>query len=348
MPGENFRVYLAERPKAEIMAGTTLKTETVPLPKAEDLQDGQLLVENLYLSLDPAMRGWMNDTRSYVPPVAIGEPMRAATVSRVLASKSPKAKPGDILPTLAGWTEYAIIPDATIQPIDTYPPVTHPSDYLSVIGMTGLTAYFGMLRIGEPRAGDTVVVSGAAGATGSVAGQIAKLRGARVVGIAGSDDKCAWLTRELGFDAAINYKDPDFPRKFREATPDRIDVFFDNVGGEVLDLALGRAKEFARFVICGGISQYNSSNVQGPKNFLSVISMRIKMQGFIVLDYAKEFTAARKELAQWLDEGKIKRKETILKGGLQVAEQGLIDLYKGINTGKLMVEIKSPTAPSKL
>ena len=204
--------------------------------------------------------------------------------------------------------------------------------------MTGLTAYFGILDVGKVKAGDFVVVSGAAGATGSVVGQIAKLKGARVLGIAGSDDKCAWLKNELGFDDAINYKDPKFAANFRKATKSFIDVYFDNVGGEILDLALSRAKEHARFVMCGGISQYNaaSGEAQGPKNYLMIVAMRIRMEGFVVFDYASQYGKARKELAQWLAEGKIKRKETIIKGGLKNAEQALVDLYKGVNTGEFI------------
>ncbi|OLN91673.1 putative NADP-dependent oxidoreductase YfmJ [Colletotrichum chlorophyti] len=348
MSQQNLSIVLAERPTAEIVPGKTFKPTQKPIPKAEDLKDGQILLENWYLSLDPAMRGWLNDRRSYLPPVQIGEVMRGATVGRVIASKSSKASVGDVLSAFGGWSEYSIIDDGRLEPASAFPPVSQPVDYLSSIGMTALTAYFGMLRIGDPKPGETVVVSGAAGATGSVAGQIAKLKGARVVGLAGSDDKCRWLTEELGFDVALNYKDPEFRQKFKEATPDFINVYFDNVGGDILDMALARAKEFSRFVICGGISQYNTSNPQGPKNFSNVITMRIKLQGFIVLDYIKEYAAARKELAQWLEEGKIKRKETIIKGGLKAAEQGLVDLYKGINTGKLIVEIKNPKDAAKL
>jgi len=202
-----------------------------------------------------------------------------------------------------------------------------------VSGLTGLTAYFGILDIGRVKAGDFVVVSGAAGATGSVVGQIAKLKGAKVLGIAGTDEKCQLLTKELGFDAALNYRDKEFSKKFRDATKQLIDVFFDNVGGEILDLALSRAKPHARFVMCGGISQYNNAEQKGPKNYLMIVSMRIRMEGFIVFDYAEQYSKARAELAHWLAEGKIKRQETIIKGGLIHAEQGLVDLYKGINTG---------------
>ena len=201
-------------------------------------------------------------------------------------------------------------------------------------GATGLTAYFGLLDIGKVKSGDFVVVSGAAGATGSVAGQIAKLKGATVLGLAGTDEKCAWLKNELGFDAALNYKDPEFAANFRTATKSLIDVYFDNVGGEILDMCLARAKPHARFVICGGVSQYNTKDVKGPKNYLNIISMRIRMEGFIVMDYTKQFPEARVELAKWLEEGKIKRKETIIKGGLAQAEEALVGLYKGINTGE--------------
>src|SRR5215469_16267751 len=185
-----------------------------------------------------------------------------------------------------------------------------------ISGHTGLTAYFGILDIGRVKAGDFVVVSGAAGATGSVVGQIAKLKGAKVLGIAGTDEKCQLLTKELGFDAALNYRDKEFSKKFRDATKQLIDVFFDNVGGEILDLALSRAKPHARFVMCGGISQYNNAEQKGPKNYLTIVSMRIRMEGFIVFDYAEQYSKARAELAHWLAEGKIKRQETIIKWGL--------------------------------
>ena len=214
-------------------------------------------------------------------------------------------------------------------------------------GTTGLTAYFGLLNVGQVKKGDFVVVSGAAGATGSVVGQIAKLKGATVLGIAGSDDKCAWL-RELGFDDALNYKDPQFAKKFRAATKSLIDVFFDNVGGEVLDLALSRAKVHSRFVMCGGISQYNTKNPQGPKNYLMIVSMRIRMEGFVVFDFAEQYPKALKELAQWLAEGKIQRKETIVTGGLKEAEQALVDLYGGKNTGKMVVQVKAGGDEEKL
>lgn len=210
--------------------------------------------------------------------------------------------------------------------------------------MTGMTAWTGLENIGKPKAGETVVVSGAAGATGSVVGQIAKNRGARVVGIAGSDEKCKWLKEELGFDAALNYKSPTFKDDFVAATPDHIDVYWDNVGGEILDLALIRAGFHSRFVMCGAISGYNSPGKQskGIRNLFNVVAQRIHMEGFIVFDFAEDYPRARQELANWLAEGKLKREETIVKGGLEQAEHAIIHLFEGKNIGKLLVEIKSP------
>jgi len=289
----------------------------------------------------------LNDIRSYVPPVQIGEVMRGMAVGVVTASKSAKFPVGSTATGAVGWTEVAVVKEKALQKIEV-PRNGKLTDALGVLGMTGLTAYFGLLRIGLPKAGETVVVSGAAGATGSVVGQIAKIYGCRVIGVCGSDSKCQWLKEELGFDEAVNYKDAEFAKKFRAATKGFIDVFFDNVGGEVLDLALSRAKKGARFVICGGISQYNEVDKQGPKNYLMIISMRIRMEGFIVFDFESEYAEGLKDLAQWLAEGKIKRKETIVKGGLKEADKALVQLYKGVNTGKLLVEVKPESEQSKL
>ncbi|KAJ4269513.1 hypothetical protein NW762_001174 [Fusarium torreyae] len=348
MARENLSVVLAERPTSDIIPNQTFNQKTAPAPTSADLKDGQILVETLYLSLDPAMRGWLRDARSYLPPVQIGEVMRGSCACRVLASKSKLAKEGDIVAASTGWTEIAIVPEGRFEPASFYPGVQDPKDMLSALGMTSLTAWVGMSKIADPKPGELVVVSGAAGATGSVAGQIAKLKGARVVGIAGGEDKCKWL-EELGFDVALNYKAEDFKQKFNEATKDFIDVYYDNVGGDILDMALMRAKEHARFVECGLVSQYNAAKPTGPRAFSQIVTMRIKMQGFIVLDHVKEWPAARAELAKWIAEGKLKKTETVVEGGLKVAQQALVDLYKGINTGKLIVEIKNPNeTPSKL
>lgn len=258
--------------------------------------------------------------------------MRGQSVGIVKASRSRNYPVGSYALGMSGWSEYSILSEKLLEGI-TLPKGGRPTDALGVLGMPALTAYFGILDVGKVKAGDFVVVSGAAGATGSVVGQIAKIKGATVLGIAGSDDKCSWLINGLGFDAALNYKDKDFSKKFRAATKNLIDVYFDNVGGDILDLALGRAKPHATFVMCGGISQYNAVKPQGPKNYLMIVSMRIRMEGFIVFDYAKRYDEARTQLAQWLAEGKLLRKETIIKGGLRNAPQGLVDLYSGINTG---------------
>ncbi|KAL6251806.1 hypothetical protein RBB50_002016 [Rhinocladiella similis] len=340
-------VVLAKRPKDDIVAGETFKVVSDnPAPSADSLKDGQVLFETNYLSIDPAMRGWLNDTRSYIPPVRIGEVMRGYAVGTVKESKNPSFPVGSYAAGSVGWTELKVCEAKELQKA-ALPRGAHLTDTLSVLGLTGLTAYFGILDVGKVKAGDFVVVSGAAGATGSVVGQIAKLKGATVLGIAGSEDKCRWLVEELGFDGALNYKDKEFFKKFRNATKNLIDVYFDNVGGEVLDMALGRAKPHARFVMCGGISQYNTSNPQGPKNYLMIITMRIRMEGFIVFDYEKEYPRALQDLSQWLSEGKIKRKETVVKGGLVKAEEALRDLYNGINTGKLMVEVKPVTTKAR-
>ena len=231
MARQSLQLELAERPTGEIVPGKTFRQRQVPAPTEADLKDGQLLLEALYVSFDPAMRGWLDDRRSYVPPVQIGEVMRALAIARVLASKSSKARAGDIVTAPMGIREVGIMPEDQVEPASALPlgkTGAKVTDLLGVFGMTGLTAYFGMTKIGEPKAGDTVVVSAAAGATGSVAAQIAKIAGARVIGTAGSDEKCRWLTEELGLDVALNYKDPEFRAKFKAATPNFIDVFFDN------------------------------------------------------------------------------------------------------------------------
>lgn len=272
--------------------------------------------------------------------------MRGFALGKVAASKSSKFKVGEYVQGTPGWTEVAICKDKDLEAV-VIPPGGRLTDVMGVLGLTGLTAYFGLLEVGKVKAGDFVVVSGAAGATGSVVAQIAKLKGARVLGLAGSDDKVNWL-KELGCDDALNYRDAKFSKNFRAATKDLIDVFFDNVGGDILDLALSRAKPHSRFVMCGGISQYNSAVQKGPKNYLMIVSMRIRMEGFIVFDYEKEYPKARRELTQWLSEGKLQRKETIVKGGLRRAEGALAELYNGMNTGKLLVEVKRESPKASL
>ncbi|KAH6719551.1 hypothetical protein BKA61DRAFT_544116 [Leptodontidium sp. MPI-SDFR-AT-0119] len=330
-------IVLAQRPKELIVLGETFAIKEAPMLRETDLKAGQILVKTQYLSLDPAMRAWLNDVPTYMPPVQIGEVMRGPSIGKIVASTEPGYDVGTYVTCNPGWTELAIMDAKDATPIDV-PKNGRVTDALGALGFPGLTAYFGILDIGQVKAGDFVVVSGAAGATGSIVCQIAKLKGARVLGIAGSDEKVEWL-KELGCDDALNYKDVNFAKQFQEKTSDLIDVFWDNVGGEILDLALRKAKPYARFVMCGSISQYNSSDPIGPKNITLVAPRRIKLQGFLVFDYASQFPNARKELSQWLLDGKLQSRETIIKGGLNAAEQGLIDLYNGINTGKLLVEV---------
>lgn len=262
---QSLQITLAHRPSSGIIPNHTFAPVTVPIPSASSLAPNQLLLETLYLSLDPAMRGWIEDKRSYLPPVKIGAVMRAYGLARVLASTSSRAQPGDLVAGTFGMAEHVVVPEALVEEVNPGIPGGKVTDALGVLGMTGLTAYFGMTKIGEPKAGETVVVTAAAGATGSVAAQIAKISGARVVGIAGSEEKVKWLVEEVGVDVGLNYNDPEFRKKFEEATPRFVDVFWDNVGGEQLEMGLARANKFARFVMCGGISQYNEKEKKGPR-----------------------------------------------------------------------------------
>ncbi|KAI1372140.1 hypothetical protein F4677DRAFT_275620 [Hypoxylon crocopeplum] len=341
MTRKNLSFHLAERPEAEIVPGHTFKLVETDAPTVDELKDGQALVETIYLSLDPAMRGWLNDFRSYTSPVAVGERMRGGAIARVLASKSSKAKEGDMVVSRSGWTEVAIVNESQFDVIN-LPKGTKVTDALGVAGTVGITAYVGLKNIGQPKAGETVVVSGAAGATGLVAAQICKIKGARVIGIAGSDEKCEMLVKELGLDVALNYKSPSFRDDFVKATPDYINMYWDNVGGEILEMALDRAAFRARFVMCGSISGYNSagSETRGVRNLFKVVVHSVRMEGFISWDFPEDLPEARKNLGEWLAEGKIKRKETIVKGGLKMAEIAIGDLFSGKNTGKLLVEVK--------
>jgi NADPH-dependent curcumin reductase len=300
--------------------------------------DGQALVEILYVSLDPAMRGWMNEGRSYVPPVQIGEVMRAATVGRVLESRSERFAVGDHVSSWLGVQRYAVAGEDALLKIDveTAPLPT----YLGALGMPGMTAYFGLLDVGQPKEGETVVVSGAAGAVGSVVGQIAKLKGCRTVGIAGGEQKCSWIVDELGFDAAIDYKAQDVPAALREHCPKGIDVYFDNVGGEILDAALARLARGARVVICGAISQYNNQGgkFEGPSNYMSLLVNRAKMEGFVVIDYIGRYAEAMSEMAGWIADGKLLAREEVVEGFERFPE-ALQALFRGENVGKLVLKV---------
>ena len=298
---------------------------------------GQILVKNAYLSLDPAMRGWMNDAKSYIPPVGIGEVMRALGVGEVIASQHPDFAVGDHVNGALGVQDYFLGEPKGFYKVD---PKRAPLPlYLSALGMTGMTAYFALLDVGAPKAGETVVISGAAGAVGSVAGQIAKIKGCRVVGIAGGAEKCGLLTSELGFDAAIDYKHEDLAAALKRECPKGVDVYFDNVGGEILDTVLTRITVGARVVLCGAISQYNSKEaVKGPANYLSLLVNRARMQGMVVTDYMDRYAAAGQEMAGWMASGKLKSKEHIVEG-LETFPDTLLKLFTGENFGKLILKV---------
>src|SRR6185437_9047124 len=298
---------------------------------------GEVLVKVLYMSLDPAMRGWMNEGKSYIEPLKIGDVMRAFGAGRVIASNNPAYAVGDHVTGVFGVQEYAISDGKGLNKIDTR--VLPIPVYLSALGITGLTAYFGLLEVGQAKAGDTVVVSGAAGATGMVVGQIAKIKGCRAVGIAGGPEKCGYLTKELGFDAAIDYKNEDVSKALRQHCPNGVNVYFDNVGGDLLDVVLAQLARFARVVICGAISQYNStSGIKGPSNYLSLLINSARMEGFIVFNYASRYGEAAREMAGWIAAGKLKSKEHIVEG-FDTFPETLLKLFHGENFGKLMLKL---------
>jgi len=324
----------------------TLAARPVGLPKPTDFAfeeqdlrepgDGEFVVKVQYISLDPAMRGWMNEGKSYVRPVAIGELMRAMAIGSVVESKHPRFAVGTHVAGMFGLQEYTISNGEGLMAVD--PTLAPLPVMLGTLGMPGLTAYFGLLDIGKPVAGNTVVVSGAAGAVGSVVGQIAKIHGCRVVGIAGGADKCRYLG-EIGFDAAIDYKASDVKAALREHCPKGIDVFFDNVGGDILDAALTQLALHARVIICGAISQYNNTTaVKGPANYLSLLVNRASMTGMVVMDYTPRFPAAIAEMAQWMAAGKLRSREDIVHGLAQFP-QALLKLFTGDNHGKLVLQL---------
>lgn len=332
MSKQNRQITLKARPKGPVgREHFELRTEPVPSPR-----DGEFVVRTLYLSIDPTIRGWI-DRDTYLPAVEIGAVVRSAGIGVVVESKNPKFSPGDRVFTLIGWQEYAVISDKdNPAPI---PPGIAPTDALSVFGVTGMTAYFGLSEIARPNPGETVVVSGAAGATGSVVGQLAKVKGCRVIGIAGSPAKCEWLTKELGFDAAIDYKKEDVGARLTATCPKGIDVFFDNVGGPILDEVLARIALRGRVVLCGAISQYeNLDNAYGPKNYVNLIARRGRMEGFIILDYAQRFMEGAMAVGALLAEGKLKHKTTVVEG-LDSAPDALRRLFTGDHDGKVLVKV---------
>ncbi|MEE1782861.1 NADP-dependent oxidoreductase [Streptomyces sp. SP17BM10] len=334
MSAVNRQVRLARRPVGEVRDGDWELVDGA----VGEAGDGQFVGRTRFVSLDPAMRGWLDDRPSYLPPVGIGEVMRAGSVVEVVESRHPKFKVGDHVVGAFGVQEFAVSDGKGALRVD--PSLAPLSTYLGALGMPGMTAYFGLLDVGALKEGETVVVSGAAGAVGTMAGQIAKVKGCRVIGIAGGPEKCALLTEELGFDAAIDYRSEDVRKALRTHAPDGIDVYFDNVGGDILDAALTRLAMHARVVICGAISQYNNETaVQGPSNYLSLLVRRARMEGFVVFDYASRYTEAAAEIAGWIGEGRIKVKEHVVEGTVDDFPQTFRMLFSGENTGKLVLQL---------
>jgi NADPH-dependent curcumin reductase CurA len=338
----NRQVRLAKRPEG---AATRDNWQFTTEPVGEPAEGG-VLVKILSLSLDPAMRGWMNEGKSYIPPVEIGAVMRAGGVGRVIASRNPAFAVGDTVYGTLGVQEYILIPQEDIKrnglvKIDLR--AGSITQWLNVLGMPGMTGYFGLMDIGEPKPGETVVVSGAAGAVGQTVGQLAKIKGCRAVGIAGGPEKCDWVVKELGFDACIDYKaGPSAVRDgLKTHCPKGIDIYFDNVGGEILDAALARLARGARIIICGAISQYNNANsapAQGPKNYLSLLVNRARMQGMVVFDYADRYPIAVAEMAAYLKDGRMKSREDVVEG-IDTFPEALTRLFTGQNFGKLVLQV---------
>ncbi len=329
---QTHRQWLLKRRPVGMVQESDFELVTTPIPEPAD---GQLLIRNRMLAFEPAMRGWIDDKPNYLPPVPIGGVMRGTSVGEVVESKLEGFAPGDLVTGMLGWQEYAIA-DGAVRPI---PSGVDPALAISTLGLTGVTAYYGLLEIGQPAAGETVVVSGAAGATGSVVGQIAKLKGCRVIGIAGGEEKCAWLTDEAHFDAVIDYKHDDIDERLESLCPDGIDVFFDNVGGTILNSALGRLALGARVVICGSISGYNAvEKPAGPANYYNLVQKRARMEGFVIIDYLPRAAEAVADLVEWVAAGKIAWKADIQKG-FENAPATLLRLYTGSNHGKQLLEI---------
>ena len=329
----NHQVRLAARPFGLPRASDwEFTSEDVPVPGP-----GSFVVEISHLSIDPAMRGWMNAGPSYVPPVKVGDVMRAGAVGRVTASGHPGFAEGDYVYGAFGVQEYALSDGQGVSMIDTS--LAEPSTYLGALGMTGLTAYFGLLDIGRIQPGETVVVSGAAGAVGSIAGQIAKIKGCRAVGIAGGPAKCRAVVDEFGFDAAIDYRAGNIRRALREHAPDGVDVYFDNVGGEILDDVLTRLARAARIIICGAVSQYNETEVRGPANYLMLLVARASMTGMVIFDYQDRFGQALGELAGWYRAGRLVAQEHVVHGSVRDFPEVLLMLFDGANTGKMVLAL---------
>ena len=335
----NRQWLLAKRPQGMVGPDNFEYAET-PIPTPGD---GEVLVRNLFLSFDPTQRGWMEDRESYLPPVQLGEPMRAGSVGQVVESNHPDFSKGDLVQTTGGWQDFVIAaPNQGPMGLSKVPDGVTPEMMMSVLGVTGLTAYFGLLDLGEPKAGETVLVSGAAGATGSVAGQIAKIKGCRVVGIAGGPEKCAWLKDTAGFDAVIDYKSQNVDEQIAITCPDKVDVFFDNVGGDILEAALNHLNMKARVVLCGGISGYNATApIPGPTNLMNLVVMRARMEGFIVIDYMHRAGEAIGEILGWIKSGELIYQVDVREGFENIPDT-LQRLFTGQNLGKQLLKIADP------
>ncbi|MEL6821387.1 MAG: NADP-dependent oxidoreductase [Calditrichota bacterium] len=330
---KNRQYRLAKRPTGLPTADVWEYVESdIPQPG-----DGELLLKTQYISLDPAMRGWMNPVRSYIPPVELGDVMRAGTISEVVSSNNDHFKPGMLVSGMIGVQTHGISDGKGLYPIDTS--IAPAQRFLSVLGLTGMTAYFGLLDVGDLKEGDVVVVSGAAGAVGSVVGQIARIKGCKTIGIAGGPEKCKQLLEEYRYDEAIDYKSDNIRKALHKAAPDGIDVYFDNVGGEILDTVLTKIRMRARIVICGAISQYNNTTpIQGPSNYLSLLVNRARMEGFVVFDYAKQYRQAAIDMAGWMASGDLIAKEHIVEG-IETFPDRLLMLFDGRNDGKLILKV---------
>lgn len=326
---------LNERPVGVLQDSDICLRET----KTRELDEGQLTVRNLYLSLDPAIRDWMSESESYLPPIPIGDPVWSTVLGEVVESRSSRYAVGDTVWGMGGWADYSVCLDDYLFPVD--PDLGLPlSNHLSVVGAVGMTSYYGLLDVGKPQVGETVLVSAAAGAVGSIVGQIAKLKGCHVVGLAGTDEKCRWITEECGFDGSINYKTcGDLTAAIAETCPSGIDLFFDNVGGEILDATLMNLAEKARIVFCGRISSQNDSGpIPGPYNMWQILAKSARIEGFLIKNYFEDFPNTVPEMAGWVKAGKIKFREQIIDG-LENTPAAFRMLFDGSNTGKLIVKI---------
>jgi hypothetical protein len=328
------QIVLASRPKG-MPDASTFQFQAVQLP---DVKDGEVLVRATHFSVDPYMRGRMNDAKSYIPPFEVGQPIAGGAIAEVIESKADGFAPGDLVTGSLPWATQAVVAGKTLKKIDTS--LAPASYYLGVLGMPGLTAYFGLLDIGKPKAGETVVVSGAAGAVGILVGQIAKIQGCRVIGIAGSDDKVTLLKEQFGFDDVVNYKTaPDLSRAIADACPNGVDVYFDNVGGEVSDAVIQHLNVHARIPLCGQIALYNTTEVPiGPRIQPMLLTRSVLMQGFTIGNYQARFGEGIHQLAAWVEEGKLRYTETIVKGFDKLPE-AMLGLFTGQNTGKMLVEV---------